>query len=543
MITTHDEQTTSSSSRIVAAQTVTSYNSATTLTIHQVPLRALNSPAFSRATRCPAPEGLDSLELSMAEPNGGQDTKIRNDPVLPNDSAPLSRALIVHDICGDAGWLDRYKVLLSNSQLEHGSGKGWLARKPSPVTVPRGLPETIPFANSTPRDENDAHIQLTVYQMRRTRVTSLEKTNKVVKIKMPQMKSSICILANVLVESLAFDSQIKEQLTLPARSIREHISNWNKVRRQQLVKSDHRKLQRPSRTAISPDANNAGSKHSKDCTLALKRHRPNARQASARRTPEACRRSTLLRCTSKINPDLLHLIFRHLTSLSAQHEVTTLHSLDDSMILSPARLPESIPPASVPQPTESTALKDPTWIMLYQPQPIIITGRSYPRDSIIASAAHVILTTELRTGHATIAAMPEDQRTLVLPLSSSKAQDIPAKVHRIVSAVQPQVMGNSSRLDDEDNSAGPRPSRGPQGRLLIRHQFSTCQCEIFIGLLLLCRHGKRGSRGSQGHWVHKVLSFKFAKYHSRHTGFEWILDDLQRQSLFQASSHPLDEVK
>ena len=89
VITTHDEQTTSSSSRIVAAQTVTSYNSATTLTIHQVPLRALNSPAFSQVMRCPAPDGLDSLELSMAEPNGGQDTKIRNDPVLPNDSAQL----------------------------------------------------------------------------------------------------------------------------------------------------------------------------------------------------------------------------------------------------------------------------------------------------------------------------------------------------------------------------------------------------------------------------------------------------------------------
>lgn len=149
-------------------------------------------------------------------------------------------------------------------------------------------------------DESDAHIRLTANQMRWSRVTSLEKTNKVVKIKMPQMKSPICILANVLVESLAFDSQIKEQLTLPARryggkpvlmgsplksvaksGIREHMSNWTKVRHQQLVKSDHRKLQRPSRTAISPDANNAGSKHSKDCTLTLKRHRPNARQASA----------------------------------------------------------------------------------------------------------------------------------------------------------------------------------------------------------------------------------------------------------------------
>lgn len=165
------------------------------------------------------------------------------------------------------------------------------------------------------------------------------------------------------------------------------------------------------------------------------------------------------------------------------------------MILSPARLPESIPPASVPQPTEPMALKDPTLIMLYRPQPIIITGRSYPLNSITASAAHVILTTELRTGHATIAAMPEDQRTLVLPsehlpLSSSKAQDIPAKVHRIVSAVQPQVLDNSSGLDDEDNSAGPRPSQGPQGRPLIWHQLSTRQHEIFIGLLPLCRHGK-----------------------------------------------------
>ena len=262
---------------------------------------------------------------STGNTNGGQDTKIRNDPVLPNDSAQLPRALIVQDICGDAGWLDHYKVLLSNSQLEHGCSKGWLARKPSPVMVPRGLPETIPFANLTPMDENDAHIQLTANQMRQSRVASLEKMNK---IKMPQMKSPICILANVLIESLAFDSQIKEQLTLPARrygskpvlmesplksvtksSIREHMSNWTKVRRQQLVKSDHRKLQRPSRMAISPDVNNAGSKHSKDCTLALKQHRPNARQASAQRTPEAHWQSALPRCTSKINSDLLHLIF------------------------------------------------------------------------------------------------------------------------------------------------------------------------------------------------------------------------------------------
>ena len=113
------------------------------------------------------------------------------------------------------------------------------------------------------RGKDDTHDQLTADQLGQPFITSLEKKNKAVKIKIRQTKIHISILANVLIENLTFKSQIKEQLML---------------------------------------SNNAGGKHSKDCMLILKQLRPNARRTSAQRIFEARTIYHLLDALSQFHP-------------------------------------------------------------------------------------------------------------------------------------------------------------------------------------------------------------------------------------------------
>jgi len=60
------------------------------------------------------------------------------------------------------------------------------------------------------------HVQLVADQICKSLITRLEKKNKAVKIKIPQIKIHIWIFVNALIENPTFDSQTKEQLTLPA---------------------------------------------------------------------------------------------------------------------------------------------------------------------------------------------------------------------------------------------------------------------------------------------------------------------------------------
>jgi len=74
----------------------------------------------------------------------------------------------------------------------------------------------VSFANSISTSKGGTHVQLVADQICKSLITSLEKKNKAVKIKIPQIKNHMWIFVNALIENPTFDSQTKEQLTLPA---------------------------------------------------------------------------------------------------------------------------------------------------------------------------------------------------------------------------------------------------------------------------------------------------------------------------------------
>lgn len=74
----------------------------------------------------------------------------------------------------------------------------------------------VSFANSISTTKGGTHVNLIADQICKSLITSIEKKNKAVKIKIPQIKNHMWIFVNALIENPTFDSQTKEQLTLPA---------------------------------------------------------------------------------------------------------------------------------------------------------------------------------------------------------------------------------------------------------------------------------------------------------------------------------------
>ena len=75
---------------------------------------------------------------------------------------------------------------------------------------------SITVSNSISMSKGGTHVQLVADQIYKSLITRLEKKNKAVKIKIPQIKNHIWVFANALIENSTFDSQTKEQLTLLA---------------------------------------------------------------------------------------------------------------------------------------------------------------------------------------------------------------------------------------------------------------------------------------------------------------------------------------
>lgn len=74
----------------------------------------------------------------------------------------------------------------------------------------------VSFANSISTTKGGTHVNLIADQICKALIASIEKKNKAVKIKAPQVKNHMWIFVNALIENPTFDSQTKEQLTLPA---------------------------------------------------------------------------------------------------------------------------------------------------------------------------------------------------------------------------------------------------------------------------------------------------------------------------------------
>ncbi|KAG5646884.1 hypothetical protein DXG03_001960 [Asterophora parasitica] len=155
--------------------------------------------------------------------------------------------------------------------------------------VSEGSFQFVSFANSISTTKGGTHVTYISDQIAKSLIAAIEKKNKAAKVKPAQIKNHMWIFVNALIENPTFDSQTKETLTLPASkfgtkptpteeflkkvhksSIIDNILSWAKYKAdQQIKKTDGSKRTRLTGMTKLADANNAGTRHAKDCTLIL----------------------------------------------------------------------------------------------------------------------------------------------------------------------------------------------------------------------------------------------------------------------------------
>ncbi|KAF8349867.1 DNA topoisomerase II [Amanita rubescens] len=155
--------------------------------------------------------------------------------------------------------------------------------------VSDGSFQHVSFANSISTVKGGTHVTYIADQISKGLMTAIGKKNKAATVKPAQVKNHMWIFVNALIENPTFDSQTKETLTLPSSkfgskpamsedfmkkviksSIIDSILNWAKAKAdQQIKKTDGSKRSRILGLTKLSDANNAGTRHAKSCTLIL----------------------------------------------------------------------------------------------------------------------------------------------------------------------------------------------------------------------------------------------------------------------------------
>ncbi|CAK5279846.1 unnamed protein product [Mycena citricolor] len=155
--------------------------------------------------------------------------------------------------------------------------------------VSDGTFQQVSFANSISTSKGGTHVNLIADQISKNLLAMIGKKNKGAAVKAGQIKNHMWIFVNALIENPTFDSQTKDTLTLQSSkfgtkpslsdefmkkvqksSIIESILNWAQFKAdQQIKKTDGTKRSRLTGLPKLSDANNAGTKHAKDCTLIL----------------------------------------------------------------------------------------------------------------------------------------------------------------------------------------------------------------------------------------------------------------------------------
>uniref|UniRef100_A0A8C7VH52 DNA topoisomerase 2 n=1 Tax=Oncorhynchus mykiss TaxID=8022 RepID=A0A8C7VH52_ONCMY len=150
---------------------------------------------------------------------------------------------------------------------------------------------TVSFANNFSRTGGGRHIDYVVDQIVAKLIEVVKKKNKAgVSVKPFQVKNHIWVFVNALIENPTFDSQTKENMTLQTKSfgskcplsekfiraatncgIVESILNWVKFKAQTQLnkKCSSVKYSKIKGIPKLDDANDAGGKHSSECTLIL----------------------------------------------------------------------------------------------------------------------------------------------------------------------------------------------------------------------------------------------------------------------------------
>ena len=152
-----------------------------------------------------------------------------------------------------------------------------------------GTFQHVSFVNSIATTKGGTHVTHVVDQLVKYLVEQIQKKDKTAVVKPAQVKNQIFLFVNCLIENPSFDSQTKETMTLrPAHfgstcpipeafhkrvaklGILDAILESLKAKGlQELKKTDGQKRSRLSGIDDLSDANNAGTKKSKDCTLFL----------------------------------------------------------------------------------------------------------------------------------------------------------------------------------------------------------------------------------------------------------------------------------
>ncbi|KAG6820232.1 hypothetical protein H0H93_003595 [Arthromyces matolae] len=155
--------------------------------------------------------------------------------------------------------------------------------------VSDGTFQHVSFANSISTTKGGTHVNCIADQIAKNLITGITKKNKAATVKPAQLKNHMWIFVNALIENPTFDSQSKETMTLPVSkfgtkpqlgeefmkkvsksTIVDQVLNWAKFKAdQQAKKTDGSKRSRLTGLTKLSDANNAGTRHAKDCTLIL----------------------------------------------------------------------------------------------------------------------------------------------------------------------------------------------------------------------------------------------------------------------------------
>ncbi|KAJ7991464.1 hypothetical protein DPEC_G00284130 [Dallia pectoralis] len=151
--------------------------------------------------------------------------------------------------------------------------------------------QQISFVNSIATTKGGRHIDYVVDQIVSKLIEVVKKKNKAgVSVKPFQVKNHIWVFVNALIENPTFDSQTKENMTLQTKSfgskcplsekfiraatncgIVESILNWVKFKAQTQLNKKCSSVKHSKIKGIPKldDANDAGGKHSSECTLIL----------------------------------------------------------------------------------------------------------------------------------------------------------------------------------------------------------------------------------------------------------------------------------
>nr|UQT18118.1 DNA topoisomerase II beta [Andrias davidianus] len=151
--------------------------------------------------------------------------------------------------------------------------------------------QQISFVNSIATTKGGRHVDYVVDQIVSKLIEIVKKKNKAgVSVKPFQVKNHVWVFVNCLIENPSFDSQTKENMTLQPKSfgskcqlsekftkgasncgIVESILNWVKFKAQTQLNKKCSSVKHSKIKGIPKldDANDAGGKHSLDCTLIL----------------------------------------------------------------------------------------------------------------------------------------------------------------------------------------------------------------------------------------------------------------------------------